>query len=623
MVYAGRLCIEQLLRKHRFTFVQAGVSIEWANDSQHLLLENFDAIHHSPSQVYHSALPLSPSTSWVCKCYGKELSGEVKVVKGLPLEWGTCFRTVRFDNTTLSLASWKDIVVVGLGSGEIITLNGTTGSQTAILSGHTGNVRALAFSLDGGLLASGGDDNTIVLWDVQTGGVIKTFHGHNDWVLSVSISADKTTIVSGSDDCTICLWDIQTGGCCHVIEQQDHVEYVNFSPVHSQHLISISGDKVQQWDIDGHQINPPCSGSYATFSLDGTWLALCQGAGVIIQNSGSGAAVAKFCLPDSTASCCCFSPDGRLLAVAAHNYTVYIWDITGSGPHLIETLVGHTSIIIYTVFSSTSLMTLSRDRSVKFWQIGTPSIGTITSHPKPIPIASALIKSITLHAKDGAFISSDSDGVVRTWDISTGLCQTSLQTPAKNSHHSDVRLVNGRLILIWHADGRIHIYDVEKEKPILVIDTVGPDIYDIRLSGDGSNVFCLQHGSIEAWSTWTGEVIGKIQVKICYIYTSLIVSGSRAWVYSPYSLACDEWDLGILDQSFSQLPQTPLLHLSDTKLWDAGLSRIKDTATGKVVLQLGGRFSKPIDVQLDGQYFLARYLFGEVLILDFNHVILW
>jgi len=55
-------------------------------------------------------------------------------------------------------------------------------------------------------------------------------------------------------------------------------------------------------------------------------------------------------------------------------------------------------------------------------------------------------------------------------------------------------------------------------------------------------------------------------------------------------------------------------------MWDVGLSRIVDTVTGKVVFQLDGKFAKPTHAQWDGQYLVAGYLFGEVLILDFNCV---
>ena len=65
----------------------------------------------------------------------------------------------------------------------------------------------------------------------------------------------------------------------------------------------------------------------------------------------------------------------------------------------------------------------------------------------------------------------------------------------------------------------------------------------------------------------------------------------------------------------------PSLHLNGTKLWDIYQSRIKDTVTGNVVFQLSGRFAKPIDLQWDGQYLVAGYESGEVLIVDFIHTL--
>ena len=98
-------------------------------------------------------------------------------------------------------------------SGDIPILDRITGSQAAVLSGHTEEVNCLTFSLDGTLLVSGGNDMTVKLWDMQTGGVINTFHGHTDDVWSVSISVDSTVVASGSDDNTIHLWNVQTREC--------------------------------------------------------------------------------------------------------------------------------------------------------------------------------------------------------------------------------------------------------------------------------------------------------------------------------------------------------------------------------------------------------------------------
>ena len=559
------------------------------------------------------------------------------MVKGVLAEWGTCSRTVILGSELLSLTCWKDTVAAGLWSGEIIILDGTTGTQKAILSGHSDWVRSLSFSPDGTSLVSGGGDMTIKLWDVQTGGIVKTFRDHTDWVLSVSISKDSTTIASGSYDNTIRLWDIQTGERYCIIKYQDSVEYVRFSPIHSQHLISVSDGKVWQLDISHHQINPSYDGSCVSFSSDGSYIALssdgtqlvlCHQADVVIHNSASGAVMAKFCLANSTGHWCCFSPNGGLVAVAANDDSVYIWDITGSDPHLVETLVGHSRRITSLMFSSpSSLITSSLDRSVKFWQVDSLSTYPVVGYPTTTPFAPAPINSITLQAKEGVFVTSDSDGMVRTWNISTGVCKKPLQTPARNTLHSDAQFINSKLILVWYKDKKIHIWDVEKEKLLHEIDILRSAIGGIRISGDGSKGFYRNYGLIKAWSISTGEFMGGVEAGNSYPRASLVVNGSRVWMYSPYNPVAKGgppgWDFGIPDSPPVKLPNTSSLHLSDTKLWDSGLSSIKDTITGKVILQLGGRFAELFDVQLGGQYLLARYWSGEILILDFNDVPLW
>jgi WD40 repeat protein len=594
------------------------------NDSQRFLLEFFDTIQNSPSQIYHVALPFAPSSSWLHKSYRTELSGEVKVIKGLPAGWGSCSRTVTFDKRPLALACWKDTIAVGSASSDVITLDGNTGSQIAVLSGHTGGVGSITFSSDGTLLVSGSDDRTVKLWDIQTGGVIKTFHGHTHWVDSVSISFNHITIASGSRDSTLCLWDIQAGECCHIINQEQAVEYVSFSPTNSQHLVSISGGVVHQWDIDGHKIEPTYQGSYAAFSLDGAYLALCEGKVTTVQDSNSGAILAK--LPtDKAAKSCCFSPNGRLVAVAA-SATAYVWDITGSDPHLIETFTGHTDRITSLTFSSSSsLISASDDKSVKFWQIGTSSTDLIASDPESTQPASASVESVSLQAENSIAISGDLDGVVKMWDISTGLCKESFQTPAKGRTSGDAQMVEGRLIVVWFEDEKILIWDTKKGELPQVVETYQDSCRGLRISGDGSKVFLLAGGFIKAWSLRTGEAVGEVELEDESYQGLFRAGGSRICLCFPNS-SIQEWDFGILGSPPVLLPSTSpersCLHfIGGANWWYKGPSQIKDTVTGKVVFQLFGRHAKPREVQWDGRYLIAGYESGEVVILDFIHIL--
>ena len=261
----------------------------------------------------------------------------VKIVKGVPVGWGVCSRTTLLSSNPLSLSHHGNNIAAGCWFADIIILNTVSGSQSAVLSEHTGSVRCIVFSSDGTSLVSGSEDKTVKLWDVQTGGVVKTFSGHSDQVWSVSISVDSTTIASGSDDNTICLWNIQTGECYHTIQQQTVVNHVMFSPKDPQHLISVSGRKVWQWDGNDCQIRPPFGGSHVAFSSDGSQFASCFNGAIAVHYSSSGAIVTEFQAAERTHQCC-FSPDNKLVASAVDEID-HCWDITTSEPQLVGTFI--------------------------------------------------------------------------------------------------------------------------------------------------------------------------------------------------------------------------------------------------------------------------------------------
>ena len=258
--------------------------------------------------------------------------------------------------------------------------------------------------------------------------------------------------------------------------------------------------------------------------------------------------MAKFNMDNDKTRHCCFSPDGRLVAIAVY-HTAYVWDITSSEPCLIETFVGHTQNIISLVFSSpTSLISTSWDRSVKFWQIGASPTSPDVTDPKSTPHTFP-IKSITLQAKDGIAISSDSDGVVKIWNLSVGICKASFQTPAKGPCQRDVQLIDNRLVLVWHTAEKIHIWDVEKGELLQIVNAPLDGIKDLRISGDGTKVFCMELNFIHAWHIWTGEVMGKVPLfSGLWVGAFLTIDGPRVWVKLPHQ-GVEGWDFGVPDSS--------------------------------------------------------------------------
>ncbi len=104
------------------------------------------------------------------------------------------------------------IIASGGSDGTIHLWDVTEGREIKEIIGHTGiTVWAVSFSPDGQTIASCGSDGTIRLWDATTAKEIQKMGGHTTWVSSVAFSPDGGTIASGSWDGSIRLWDVSSG----------------------------------------------------------------------------------------------------------------------------------------------------------------------------------------------------------------------------------------------------------------------------------------------------------------------------------------------------------------------------------------------------------------------------
>ena len=82
----------------------------------------------------------------------------------------------------------------------------TTGERLKTLTGHSRYINAVAFAPDGRTVVSVSHDDTIRLWDINTGALLKTLN-HQSFVTTIAYSPDGKTLVSGSWDGTVRFWD--------------------------------------------------------------------------------------------------------------------------------------------------------------------------------------------------------------------------------------------------------------------------------------------------------------------------------------------------------------------------------------------------------------------------------
>ena len=185
-----------------------------------------------------------------------------KTVRLWNVSTGQCLRTLEHSNGVWSVAfspippnppnlgGLGGILASGGDDQKVNLWDVSDGKCRLTLQGHTGWVLSVAFSPDGRTLASASKDKTVKLWDVSTGKCLKTFEGHTSWVTSVAFSPDGLTLTSGSTDQTVKLWDISTGRCLKTLEGHTHwIRSVAFSP-QGKTLASGSEDQtVKLWDV--------------------------------------------------------------------------------------------------------------------------------------------------------------------------------------------------------------------------------------------------------------------------------------------------------------------------------------------------------------------------------------
>ena len=120
------------------------------------------------------------------------------------------------------------------------------------LTGHAGWVRTVACTADGRLLASGGDDGKIHLWELPQGKPRPPLEGHKLWVSALAFSPDGRLLASGGFDRRVRLWDVARGKQLRLL--RGHVRWIRdlaFDPS-GKRLVSAGVDRTALvWDAGG------------------------------------------------------------------------------------------------------------------------------------------------------------------------------------------------------------------------------------------------------------------------------------------------------------------------------------------------------------------------------------
>ncbi|MEQ9236608.1 MAG: pentapeptide repeat-containing protein [Coleofasciculus sp. E2-BRE-01] len=336
-------------------------------------------------------------------------------------------------------------------------------------------ITALVISPDGTHLISGADDQTVKIWELETGRLIRTLRGHSDAISSVAISPDGKRIASSSDDKTVKLWDFETGNLLQTFEEfmldsseakpdssevepdsskakpdSSEVKLVAFPD--NQTLIAVGHRQnpdndeqtiktIERWIIEKEykRLDPLTGGlgkvRAAAFDLKEQLVAIAseESNRVDLWHLGSNKKLTSLRgrFPDVQEIAFGANDDGQWLAISGNYTAVELWHLTIKKPNdlqrflrikesinsqeKVQIISAATGIIDSLAFSpdGQTLFAGSRDRSVKIWNISNGDLIRILKGN------SSWVEEIAISSDGKTLVTGSTLGEIKTWQPSS------------------------------------------------------------------------------------------------------------------------------------------------------------------------------------------------------------
>jgi WD40 repeat protein len=246
------------------------------------------------------------------------------------VSWTIETRRVRHRLSAVALSPDGKLVATGGIDGIIRLWDVASGTLVRALVGHDSYVYGLAFSPGGRYLASGGAfDYTARIWEVATGQPLRVLKGHPDYVVQVAWSGDgRKLIATGGTSGEVSVWNVTTGLKTAKASLGQHVLALAADPIGERFAAVTTGSAVLVVDtVKGkaqRELGLPADKySSIAWSPDGKVLAAGSAKGTILYDPNTAKVVAKL---DAPAVALAWSADGGRLATAGSDNVQKLWN---------------------------------------------------------------------------------------------------------------------------------------------------------------------------------------------------------------------------------------------------------------------------------------------------------
>ncbi|EJD07930.1 WD40 repeat-like protein [Fomitiporia mediterranea MF3/22] len=482
----------------------------------------YDAISTCTPHLYISALAWLPPECLLAQTAKTSFITQEVIAEGKSMHWPKTLLTIP-ERAMVRVVTYSldgQNIACGTTTGTISIRDGQTGDvKVPPIRAHTGQTTSVVFSPDGKLLASSGQDQTIRIWDVESGMPDGDVMEIDTAISSLAFLPDGKRIIAGANDRTIRIWDVenrkQVGEPIQGYSVGDHIGTIRDVAVSpdGRYFASASDGKVLQiWDAKtGEAVGKPLEGHTnwvvaVTFSPDGSSLVSGSYDHTIRRwDVATGRPLGEpFRGHTDYVSSVAVSPDGKLVVSSSHDNTVRIWD-SQTGKPIDAPLRSHTDWVLSVAFSPDGkhFISGSHDRTLRIWDIESGEQGEELLEGK--------ITSVAI-SPDGRHVASGStEKIIQLWDTENG------KIVGKFEGHT--RWVNaiafssdGKYLVSGSDDTTVCIWDAETSSVLVkTLDGHSGWITSVTFSPDDKKVASgSQDKSIRVWDVDTGKLLREL-----------------------------------------------------------------------------------------------------------------
>jgi WD40 repeat protein len=327
---------------------------------------------------------------------------------------------------------------------------------------------AMAFTVSGETLLVAGYQKKIRLWNFKLNKENGQLEGHKATVKALAVSPDTSTIASGSQDGIVILWDmVNKRKVIELAAHTDEVTALAFCPDKDSSLLASAGSDrvIKLWNTENNQVK---------LKLDG-------GCGVLAL---------------------AFSPDGKALYSAGDDNLIRRWDVAAGKQTGVYK--GHDDIIVSLIAHDNAVISGGLDKTIRFWDAKS------TELKRTLPRAQGDCDALAVTSAGDFLATAGTNNTIRIFAADNG--KEVVFAPGPQAPLAGLILsADNKRLASMTSDGRIIVADAIG-KPVIAWDAKQTGDLLLGATPDGKTLVTAS-GAVRFWNADTGNEIVQLPAK--------------------------------------------------------------------------------------------------------------